>query len=140
MKDLEAKYDQKDWDMVQKMPGKQSVGDDVFRETSLPFMGRVMNFPLPYKFKVPYMTLFDGNRDPKQNLETYRAHIILHETPDKIAYRVSPLTLTNDARDWFWRLPPKLLDSFNNFGKTFLAQFLVGLRCKKPTTYLLTLR
>jgi hypothetical protein len=52
------------------------------------------------------MLLFDGNSDPKEHLETYRADLSFHGTPDKIACRAFPLTLKDNAHDWFGRLPP----------------------------------
>jgi hypothetical protein len=87
------------------MLGKRSIVEDLFRNTILPFIERITNFPLPEKFKVPHMLLFDGNSDPIEHLETYQAHLSLHGTPNEIACRAFPLTLKENACDWFGRLP-----------------------------------
>lgn len=40
--------------------------------TDLPYSARVMAVPLPPKFKVPQIEVYDGMEDPLENLETFR--------------------------------------------------------------------
>jgi hypothetical protein len=56
---------------------------------------------------VPHMLLFDGNSDPIEHLETYRAHLNLHGTIDEITCRAFPLTLKDNTHDWFGRFRPQ---------------------------------
>jgi hypothetical protein len=67
-----------------------------------------MAFPMPHKFKMPCVDKYDGNRDPTEYVENFRAHLILHGTPYEIACRAFLLTLAGVAKDWFARLPPKV--------------------------------
>lgn len=118
------------------MPGKRLVVEDLFRNTVFPFTVHITNFPLPEKFKVPHMLLFDGNSDPIEHLETYQAHLSLHGTQDKIAC----WAFKDNARDWFGRLLPNSINNFDSLVKEFLSQFIVGSKCKNSSTYLFTVK
>jgi hypothetical protein len=76
---------------------------------------------MPDKFKMPYVDKCDGNRDPTEYVENFRAHLILHGTPYEIACRAFLLTLAGVAKDWFARLPPKSVGNFKDLGYLFLA-------------------
>jgi hypothetical protein len=80
---------------------------DMLDDENLPFSKRVRAYTMLDKFKMPHVEKFDGGGDPKAHLEAFREHIILHGTPDKIACRAFPLTLTGVVKDWFIGLPPK---------------------------------
>jgi uncharacterized protein (DUF1919 family) len=69
MDDLQAKYEE----MAQKMKGKQSVAENLLQTNNLPFIDRVMRFPLPMKFKVLQVEMHDGSKDPVNHIEKYRA-------------------------------------------------------------------
>jgi hypothetical protein len=73
-------------------------------------------------------------------LENFRVHLDLHGTPDEVACRAFPLTLTRNARDWFKRLPSGSVDKFEGLGREFLGQFMAAQTRKKPSRYLLTLQ
>ncbi|XP_059428602.1 uncharacterized protein LOC132162383 [Corylus avellana] len=98
-----------------------------------------MRFPMPGNFKVPWVGEYDRSGDPSDHKESFRAHIILHETPDEIACQAFPLTLKGVAKEWFGSLSPKSVDSFDYLGQQFLGQFLATGRRKKNPTYLLSL-
>ena len=49
------------------------------------------------------------------------------------------MTLKEVVKDWFIELPPKLVGTFKELGRLFLAQFLVTRKRKKSVTCLLTL-
>jgi hypothetical protein len=63
--------------------------------------------------------LYDGLKDLAEHLETYRAHVILHEMRGEMACRAFPLTLEGAASQWFATLPPKLVESFEDLGRLF---------------------
>jgi hypothetical protein len=108
-------------------------------KTTLPFTNRVLNFPLPDKFKDPRVDKYDGSRDPSDHKEGFRAHLALHGTPDEIACRAFPLTLKGVAKDWFSNLKPQSIDNFDTLGRQFMNQFLAVRRRKKNPAYLLSL-
>ncbi|XP_059436586.1 uncharacterized protein LOC132169590 [Corylus avellana] len=116
-----------------------SSTEDLMQHTNFPFTDRVMRFPMPSSFKVPRISEYDGSGDLFDHIESFRAHIILHETPDEIACRAFPLTLRGVAKEWFGSLSPKSVDNFDYLGQQFLGQFLVVRRRKKNPAYLLSL-
>ncbi|XP_059436631.1 uncharacterized protein LOC132169648 [Corylus avellana] len=116
-----------------------SATEDLMQHTNLPFTDRVMRFPMPSSFKVPRIGEYDRSGDPSDHMESFQAHIILHETPDEIACRAFPLTLRGVAKEWFGSLSPKSVDNFDYLGQQFLGQFLAVRRRKKNPAYLLSL-
>jgi hypothetical protein len=115
------------------------VVDKLLRGTDSPFTRRVADYRLPDKFKVPQILSYAGDRDPLNHLENFRAHLDLHGTPDEVACRAFPLTLSGNARDWFRKLPSNSVDQFKELSKTFLTKFLAFRTRKKPSGYLLRL-
>ncbi|XP_059436595.1 uncharacterized protein LOC132169598 [Corylus avellana] len=116
-----------------------SATEHLMQHTNLPFTDRVMRFPMPSSFKVLRIGEYDGSGDPSDHMESFRAHIILHETLDEIACRAFPLTLRGVAKEWFGSLSPKSVDNFDYLGQQFLGQFLAVQRRKKNPAYLLSL-
>ena len=49
--------------MAQGRGEDRSIMDDLMQNTNLPFTNRVMRFPLPEKFKVTHIDIYDGNGD-----------------------------------------------------------------------------
>lgn len=87
--------------------------DQLLACTGLPYTKEVMVIPLPPKFRVLTMVLYDGGRDPLDHLHTFRAHMMLHGYPNEIACRAFPLTLKSTTRVWFGSLALNFVDSFN---------------------------
>ncbi|XP_059441743.1 uncharacterized protein LOC132174049 [Corylus avellana] len=117
----------------------QSLAKDLMQYTNLPFTDRVMRFPLPDKFKMPWVNKYDGSTDPYDHMVSFRAHIILHDTPDEIACRAFPLTLEGIAKEWFGGLSPKSVDNFDFLRQQFLGQFIAVQKRKKNPVYLLSI-
>jgi hypothetical protein len=107
MKDFQEKY--KEMVLFMENGEGQSTAEHLMANTTLPFTNRVLNFPLPGKFKDPRVDKYDGSGDPSNHIEGFRAHLALHGTPDEIAYRAFPLTLKGVAKDWFNNLNPNPL-------------------------------
>ncbi|XP_040999817.1 uncharacterized protein LOC121245946 [Juglans microcarpa x Juglans regia] len=99
-----------------------------------------MAFPLPPKFRIPIIEMYDGNRDPLKYLETFKAHMMLHGFPGEIAYREFLLTLKGPARAWFGSLAPKSVDIFGGLARLFLTQFMSNRRRRYSAAYLLTIK
>jgi hypothetical protein len=138
MKDLEDKYTR----MLRRMDGEdpELMAWDMLEDESLPFIECVKAYPMPDKFKMPQIEKYNGSGDPQDHLEAFREHIILHGTPNEIACRAFPLTLTGVTKEWFTGLPPKSVGNFKELGRLFLTQFLATRKRKKNATCLLTLR
>jgi hypothetical protein len=93
------------------------VVDKLLRGTDSPFTRRVADYRLPEKFKVTQILSNAGDEDPLDYLENFRAHLDLHGTPDEVACRAFPLTLSGNARHWFRKLPPNSVDQFKKLSK-----------------------
>jgi hypothetical protein len=102
------------------------MADNLLQNTASPFTNEVAKFLLPEEFKVPDVSTYTRLEDPIEHLGNFRAHTDLHLTPDGIACRAFPLTLLGNAQDWFKKLPPRSISDFDDLGKVFLTQFLVG--------------
>jgi len=60
-----------------------------------------MAVQLPEKFKIPAIQTYFGVEDPNEHLENYKTHMDLQGTPQELACRALPFTLSGSARDWF---------------------------------------
>jgi hypothetical protein len=138
--DLGAKYDALSRTIDQKCDRKESLVDNLFQHQESIFTEEVSNFNLPGRFKVPDIPVFSGSEDPVEHLDNFRSHVSLHKTPDAVACRAFPLTLSGKARDWLRNLPPRSIDSFDALGRKFLAQFVSGRPRRKPRGCLLSVR
>ncbi|XP_042958112.1 uncharacterized protein LOC122293660 [Carya illinoinensis] len=99
-----------------------------------------MAVPLPPKFKVPQIDLYDGSKDPVEHLENFKAHITLHGFSEEIACRAFPLTLKGTTRGWFRTLQLRSINSFEELAKQFLIKFMPSRRRRCPSAYLLTVK
>jgi hypothetical protein len=112
--------------------GSTSKAGDLFQKSISPFADRMASFRLLEKFKVLDIKTYTGQEDPVQHLDNYQAHLELQGTPDEVAYRAFPLTLSGNAQEWSRRLPPKSIRNFDEFRKMFLTQFMAGIVRRKP--------
>ena len=121
LEDLKRKYD-----LIARQIAREDLkatAMEMLDDEDHPFSKRVRAYAMPDKFKMPRVEKCNGSGDPKVHLEAFREHLILYGTPDEIACRAFPLTLTGVAKDWFTELPPKSVDNFKELGYQFLAQF-----------------
>jgi hypothetical protein len=126
-------------EMERKDKSRSVVGDKLLKGTDSPFTRQVADYRLLEKFKVLQILSYVGDGDPLDHLENFRAHLDLHGTPDEVACRAFPFTLSGSARDWFRKLPPNSVDQFKDLYKIFLTEFLAFRTKKKPSGYLLSL-
>ncbi|XP_062155145.1 uncharacterized protein LOC133863185 [Alnus glutinosa] len=119
--------------------GKASLVENLLQKTTSPFTEEVANICLLEKFKVPEIPFYTGLEDPVEHLDNFRAHMDLHRTPEMVACRAFPLTLSGNARDWFRSLPPNSIRHFEDLGRMFLTQFMAGRVRRKPSGSLMSL-
>ena len=116
-----------------------TIGNEL-QSTNLPFMQRVLNHPLPSKFKVPAVPPYDGTADQIEHLELFRAYVAVRGVPNEIVCRAFPLTLTSLAREWFTNIPSNTIDNFMDIAKHFLTHFMSTHRQKMPVSYMMTVQ
>jgi hypothetical protein len=119
--------------------GKASLVENLLQKTTSPFTEEVANICLPEKFKIPKIPFYAGLEDPVEHLNNFRAHMDLYQTPEMVAFRAFPLTLSGNARDWFRKLPPNSIRHFDDLGRMFLTQFMAGRVRRKPSGSLMSL-
>jgi hypothetical protein len=99
----------------------------------------VANIRLPEKFKILEIPFYTGFEDPVEHLDNFHAHMDLHRTPEMVACRAFPLTLSGNAHDWFKKLPPNSIRHFDDLGRIFLTRFMAERVRRKPSGSLMSL-
>lgn len=83
----------------------------------------LVNFPPDIELpKIEY----DGTTDPEEHLAKFNAHMLLYGVGDGIKCRMFPCTLKGHAIRWFFKLPAKSIDNFEQLSQKFLSQFVLS--------------
>ena len=114
--------------------------DRMVKATDSPFTSAVLECPVPSKFCLPQLELFDGLRDSQDHLKTFKMTLGLQQPPDEILCRSFPTTLKGAVREWFTKLLTSSVDNFKQLSNAFLRHFIGGQRPKRPVDHLLTIR
>ena len=83
------------------MRGKTHI-DDLIHMMNSPFTAPITAHPLPSKFKMPTLDLYNGTRDPCDHIATFKS----------IICRAFLTTLKGPTTVWFSKLPLNIIDSF----------------------------
>ena len=92
----------------------------------LPFVAKVMEKPLPRKFKMPQINPYSGKDDPYEHVQNYKSSMMLHGWDDEIMCRAFSLTLTGHARAWFNGLPKASISLFRQLKTEFIKAFIIN--------------
>ena len=84
-------------EMRENMRRANLVEDLVYRIDS-PFTASINGHPLPPKYKMPYLDLYEGPRDPFDHIATFKTTMHLQGVPDEIICRAFPTTLKGSMR------------------------------------------
>ena len=127
--------------MMNALKGRVSSNlDDLVHRTDLPFTASINSFPLPLKFRMPQVENYDGNKDPLDHLESFKALMHLQGVPDEIMCRAFPTMLKGPARIWFSRLTPNSISTFKELSNQFASHFIRGHMYKKSTAPLISIK
>jgi hypothetical protein len=96
----EEKYNQLQLEIQQKGKGKISRVDSLLNMSS-PFTESIMAVELLEKLKILANQTYTRVEDPTEHLDNYKTHMDLQGTPQELACRALPFTLSGSARDWF---------------------------------------
>ena len=113
--------------------------EDLVHQTDSPFTASINSYPLPPKFKMPSLDLYDGMRDLFDHIATFKTTMHLQGVSHEIMCRAFPTTLKGPARVWFSKIPPNSVNSFKEFSKFFVNNLIGGLRYKCSSSSLLTI-
>ena len=98
--------------------------DDLIHRMDSPLIASITSHPLPSKFKMPTLDLYDGMYDPCDHIATFKTTMHLQGVPNEIMCRAFPTTLKGLAKVWFGKLPPNTITSFQEFNKLFVNNFV----------------
>ena len=80
--------------MKEAIKGRAPVSmDAMVQQTESLFTAGVLHFPLITKFRMPQIEMFDGMKDPIDQLNTYKNQMELHGYQDPIRCRAFAITL-----------------------------------------------
>ncbi|GMN28424.1 hypothetical protein TIFTF001_046235 [Ficus carica] len=83
-----------------------------------------MSVPYPTRFKMPSMASYDGSSDVDEHLENYRAYMQIQSANEVALYKSFCLTLIGAARQWYRRVDPRSISSFQKLADSFSAAFM----------------
>ena len=114
--------------------------DTLVQQTESPFTAEVLHFPLPAKFRMPQIEVFDGMKDPVDHLNIYKNQMELHGYQDPVRCRAFSIMLKGPALAWFNRLPPSSISSFRELFVAFVSHFVRARTYRKPSYHLLSIK
>ena len=127
--------------MKETMKGRALVFMDAsVQQTESPFMAGVLHFPLPVKFRMPQIEMFNRTKDPVYHLNTYKNQMELHGYEDLVRCRAFTITLKGSALAWFNRLLPSSISSFRELSISFVSHFIGARTYRKSSYHLLTIK
>ena len=110
------------------------------QQTKSSFKAGVLHFPLPAKFKMRQIEMFDGMKDPVDHLKTYKNQMELHGYQEPVRCRAFTITLKGLALAWFNKLPPSSISSFRELSIAFVSHFIGARTYRKLSYHLLTIK
>lgn len=88
------------------MKGKTAINlDGMIKMTDSPFTTNVQECPLPPKFHLPQLEIYDGTKNSLDHIRAFKTILNLQKTPDEVNYRSFLATLRGATRVWFSKLP-----------------------------------
>ena len=90
----------KELDKVQNaMKGKIVINlDGMIKKTDSPFIASILECPLPHKFGLPQLEVYNGTKDLLDHIGAFKTILNLQQTPDEVICRSFLETLRGVAR------------------------------------------
>ena len=88
-----------------------------------PFRKEIREAPLPERFELLNIKVYEGKADPQDHLDHFNDLMELHMVSDLGKYRVFIVTLSNREKKWFRPMIPRLVTSWQQLSTSFLRQF-----------------
>ncbi|XP_071925708.1 uncharacterized protein [Coffea arabica] len=105
-----------------------------------PFTREIEDYPLPRRFKIPSIEMYDASTDPEDHLSVFLTHMRLQTAVDEVRCKTFPMFLKGKARLWFQGLKPGSIRSFPELARQFAAQFVSSKVYARNATHLMSIR
>ena len=123
------------------MKGKRTINlDGMVKRTNSPFTTSILECPLPPKFRLPYLEVYDGTKNPLDHIGAFKTLLSLQQTLDEVICRTFLATIRGAAHVWFSKVPAASIANINQLSDSFICHFIGGQCHKRPTSYLLTVK
>jgi len=87
------------------------------------FTDKIIDTPLPPKWKGLIIKLYDGSTDPNKDLNVFKTQMTLYTTNKEIWCKVFPASLQEGPLGWFTGLPPNFVGNFKVLTTKFIIQY-----------------
>ena len=114
--------------------------DGMIKRTDSPFTNKVLECPLPWKFRLPQLETYDRHTDLLDHIMSFKTLLNLQWTPNEVMCRSFLTTLKGAAQVWFSKLASSSIANFKQLSDSFVRHFISGQRHKTPTSHLLTIK
>ena len=128
-------------EMQNALKGKLFMNlDGVIKRTDSPFTSEVLEFLLPWKFRLPQLETYEGHTNPLGHIESFKTFLNLQWTPNKVMCKSFLKTLKEAARVWFSKLASSSIANFEQLYDFFVQHFICGRKHKRPTSHFLNIK
>ena len=83
--------------------------------------------------------MYDGSSDPYDHILHFNQAMILNAGNDRLLCKVFPASLKGPALAWFYKLPRRSINTFNELWAAFVSQYLFSVRQKGNISSLQTI-
>ena len=105
-----------------------------------PFTDEIEQMEPPRKFSMLHFTSFKGDGDPERHLKHYRSAMVFYRSNDALMCKIFATTLQGEAQDWFHTLPPRSVQSFDDFCLVFTKEYSSYRSIKKKSDHLFNVK
>ncbi|KAL1815684.1 hypothetical protein ACET3Z_018258 [Daucus carota] len=115
-------------------------GHTVQEEAASPFSTAVRQSPLPATFRGTGDLRYNGTTDPTEYIGRFTTEMELHQVSDLTKCRLLASTLRGNAHQWFQKIGPGSIGSWEQMRRMFLTQFQSSIHYAPPVTTLAHIR
>ncbi|CAL2231622.1 unnamed protein product [Prunus armeniaca] len=90
-----------------------------------PFTERILNYHQEKDIKPLRIAFYTGTDDPLTYIHSFQSAIGCTDLSDEDICLIFPSTISGAALNWFYRLNPRTINSFDSLKQTFLDHFMI---------------
>ena len=130
-------------DEVRVLRAAQTLTPDIrgmMEDVTSPFTAEILAEEFARDFRLPIMSTYDGKTDPLPHIQHYQMWMKVGRHSSAIMCQAFCLTLSGPAYQWFLKLRPGAIQSFEELQKSFLARFSGSRERKLGKNHLRTIK